>query len=70
MAANAAAPTPSSVDAHLEMEPEDAIVFPLSLVATPSAADGSASTPRVTLTLRHPDRDSPPIAFKVRPPEK
>lgn len=49
--------TTTAVDAHLEMDPDDAIEFFLR----PSEA-----TPKVNLTLRHPDPDSAPVAFKVR----
>lgn len=53
---SAAGPIASNVDAHVEMDPDDAIEFNLST---------GEVTPRVTLTLRHPDPDSDPVAFKV-----
>lgn len=46
----------SNVDAHLEIIPENEIVFTLK------QTEGS---PKVALTLKHPDPDSGPIAFKV-----
>jgi hypothetical protein len=56
MASTATAASSSLVDAHLEMDPGDAIEFTLTV---------QEATPRVTLTLRHPDPDSAPVAFKV-----
>jgi hypothetical protein len=56
MASTATAASSSLVDAHLEMDPGDAIAFTLTV---------QEATPRVTLTLRHPDPDSAPVAFKV-----
>jgi hypothetical protein len=47
----------SNVDAHLEVTPENEICFTLRKADT---------SPRVTLTLKHPDPDSSPVAFKVR----
>lgn len=46
----------SNVDAHLEISPESAIVFEL---------DAQASETKVILNLKHPDPDSPAVAFKV-----
>jgi hypothetical protein len=46
----------SNVDAHLEVSPENEICFILRKTET---------SPRMTLTLKHPDPDSPPVAFKV-----
>ena len=57
MSAAASTGIASNVDAHVEMDPDDAIAFSLST---------GEATPRVTLTLRHPDPDSNPVAFKVR----
>jgi hypothetical protein len=53
----AAAVAISNVDAHLEVTPEHEICFTLRK---------SDTSPRVTLTLKHPDPDSSPVAFKVR----
>jgi hypothetical protein len=53
----AAAAAISNVDAHLEVTPENEICFTLRKADT---------SPRVTLTLKHPDPDSSPVAFKVR----
>lgn len=50
------------VDAHLELDPSDAVEFVLHSGGTA----GADASPRVTLTLRHPDADSGPVAFKVR----
>jgi hypothetical protein len=47
----------SNVDAHLEIIPESTIEFTLN---------EHESTPKVTMTLRHPDPDSSPVAFKVK----
>jgi len=46
----------SAVDAHLEITPANALEFELSK---------EEATTKVVLTLTHPDKDSPPIAFKV-----
>lgn len=48
--------TASNVDAYLEIIPENEIIFTLK------ETEGS---PKVSLTLKHPDPDSGPIAFKV-----
>lgn len=47
----------SNVDAHLEVTPENELIFTLKK---------SENSPRVSLTLKHPDPDSSPVAFKVR----
>lgn len=52
----AASTTPTNVDAHLEIIPEHVIEFTLSEQET---------SPKVTMTLRHPDSESGPVAFKV-----
>lgn len=51
----------SVVDAHLEIDPEQVIEFTLVDVA----ADPAASSQKVTLTLKNPDSEGLPIAFKV-----
>jgi len=48
---------PTVVDAHLDMDPANALEFVLQK---------EEATPKCTLTLQHPDADSAPIAFKVR----
>jgi hypothetical protein len=71
------AATMTVVDAHLEMDPDDVIEFVLDSMTHPSTAvagtnmaDGIATatdtSQRVRLTLKHPDADGFPIAFKVR----
>jgi hypothetical protein len=76
------AATMTVVDAHLEMDPDDVIEFvldsmthppttdPPTTVAGTNMADGNATatdtSQRVRLTLKHPDADGFPIAFKVR----
>jgi len=48
-----------SVDAHLEITPPDTLEFTLR--------KGGEATPKVVLTLEHPDGEAEqPIAFKVR----
>lgn len=47
----------SNVDAQLEIIPESVMEFVLS---------EREATPKVTMTLRHPDKESGPVAFKVR----
>lgn len=47
----------SVVDAHLEITPDNSIEFILLQ---------NEATPKVTMTLRHPDADSAPVAFKVK----
>lgn len=49
----------SIVDAHLEIDPEQVIEF--TLVDGAAAADPK----KVTLTLKNPDAEGLPIAFKV-----
>ena len=67
----------SSVDAHLEIDPEQVIEFVLvdattttsdttTTAAATTTTNAASSTHRVTLTLKHPDPDGLPIAFKVR----
>ena len=51
----------SVVDAHLEIDPEQAIEFTL----IDSTTTTTTSPQTVTLTLKHPDVDGLPIAFKV-----
>ena len=54
----------SVVDAHLEIDPEQAIEF--TLIDSTTTTTTTTSTPqKVTLTLKHPDVDGLPIAFKV-----
>ena len=60
----------SVVDAHLEIDPENVIEF--ILVDTTTSTNTSATTStsnspqKVVLTLKNPDVDGLPIAFKVR----
>ena len=63
----------SLVDAHLEIDPEHVIEFVLvdsTTTATTTALTSSlttaSTTHKVTLTLKNPDADGLPIAFKVR----
>lgn len=51
----------SVVDAHLEIDPEQAIEFTL----IDSTTTTTTTPQKVTLTLKHPDVDGLPIAFKV-----
>ena len=53
----------SVVDAHLEIDPEQAIEFTLIDSTTTTTTTSTPQT--VTLTLKHPDVDGLPIAFKV-----
>lgn len=55
----------SVVDAHLEIDPENVIEF--TLVDTTASSNNSSNSPqKVVLTLKNPDVDGLPIAFKVR----
>ena len=55
----------SVVDAHLEIDPEQAIEFTLIDSTTTTTTTTTTSPQTVTLTLKHPDVDGLPIAFKV-----
>ena len=51
------------VDADLELEPSDAIEFIITEPMT-KGGGGAAETPRVTLTLRHPNPIGNPVIFR------
>jgi hypothetical protein len=63
----------TNIDAQLEVFPETVIEFLLPIndqQPSGTTEDGvssaaASSSPKATMTLKHPDPKSPPIAFKV-----
>lgn len=57
----------SVADAHLEIDPEHVIEFTLVDAVSAATTSPSSSNPqKVTLTLKNPDADGLPIAFKIK----